>query len=410
MIKFALFLALLCAVFGVANVMTHDQGYVLVSFDQYTFEGSLWGVLLFLIIVGIGLWLVTLLVHALFSLLGYFVPLTPAARRRAARKNFVKGLLELTNGHWKKSEKLLGQSARYKEFALVSRLGAALSASRYGNTESSANWIRQADSKAPEAQLAIGITQAQVQISSQQWEQALATLTQLHLKYPKHVFILRLLKKVYERLSDWHALVELLPALRKQKVILDDEAKQLEESAYAALYEQAYQQGKHKHELAEKIRAAEIIWLKQSARARKYPDILFLYANCLYRLGAHEQAEVLLRDSLGYCYSSKLILLYGLLSGQDAQKQMLYAETLLKERPGDAQLLLTLGRLALRNELWGKAREYLETSLQIHPCVDVYNELGHLLAYLDDFEASTRYFQEGLRLASAADSVVSGEH
>ncbi|MGB0361063.1 MAG: heme biosynthesis protein HemY, partial [Endozoicomonas sp.] len=59
-----------------------------------------------------------------------------------------------------------------------------------------------------------------------------------------------------------------------------------------------------------------------------------------------------------------------------------------------------LGRLALKNELWGKAREYLETSLRLRKCVDVYNELGHLLTQLDEFEASARHFQRGLKLAA----------
>ena len=39
---------------------------------------------------------------------------------------------------------------------------------------------------------------------------------------------------------------------------------------------------------------------------------------------------------------------------------------------------------ALRNELWGKAKEYLEASLRLRKSVDVYNELGQLLASLDE--------------------------
>lgn len=66
---------------------------------------------------------------------------------------------------------------------------------------------------------------------------------------------------------------------------------------------------------------------------------------------------------------------------------------------------MAIGRLALRNELWGKAREYLETSLKLRKSVDAYNELGHLLAHLDEFETSSHYFQEGLLLV--ADSAAS---
>ncbi|MCY1380050.1 heme biosynthesis-associated TPR protein [compost metagenome] len=90
--------------------------------------------------------------------------------------------------------------------------------------------------------------------------------------------------------------------------------------------------------------------------------------------------------------------LYGLLRGRDPARQLQTAEGWLKEHPSDASLLLTLGRLCLRNRLWGKAREYFETSLSFRRDSETCAELARLLAQLGEVERSNQLFQEGLGL------------
>ena len=397
---FALFLVMVSACFLLANIMVNDSGYVLIAYDQMTFESSLWGMLL-LVVIGFGLiWLAVIVVRLLLGVLGFIYPLSSKARKAKARKLFDRGLAEFTKGHWKKAERYFGHAAKSGDSPLINFLAAAKSAHEAGNYESSANWLRQADSSAPGAEMAIGITQAQLQLSSNHLEQALATLTHLHKKYPRHGFILKMLKQVYMRLNDWRSLEKLLPKLRKHKVIKDSEYQQLEQQAFQALFAQAYDYGRNRGSSDERIKPAETIWAGLSKGQRRDPAILYRFCDCLVRLGAQAKAELLMRENLSHCYSESLIRLYGKIPGQDLKKQLLFAESLLSKRTNDPELLLSLGRLALRNELWGKAREYLEASLNLHKSVDVYNELGHLLARLDEFETSSRYFQEGLRLAA----------
>ncbi|MNG33182.1 hypothetical protein D3C84_1193740 [compost metagenome] len=77
------------------------------------------------------------------------------------------------------------------------------------------------------------------------------------------------------------------------------------------------------------------------------------------------------------------------------------AESWLKPRPDDAQLLLTLGRLCLNNKLWGKAREYLEASLRSQRSAETCAELARLLAHMGEVERSNQLFQEGVGLIAA---------
>ena len=89
---------------------------------------------------------------------------------------------------------------------------------------------------------------------------------------------------------------------------------------------------------------------------------------------------------------------HGLIRGDDPARQLQTAEGWLKEHAQDPSLLLTLGRLSLQNRLWGKARDYLESSLRFERNPETCAELARLLASLGETERSNQLFQEGLGL------------
>ena len=400
--KFCLLLFLLAGCFLLANAMVNDRGYVLVAYDNMTFESSLWGLLLLLLIITALACGTVMLLRMFWGASSIVYPMTSSARRKRARRLSQKGLSEFTNGNWKKAEKLLAQAAESGESPLINYLAAARAAHESGNTEASTEYLRHADKQAPGAEIAIGITQAQLQLSGGQLEQALATLTHLHKNAPHHTYILKLLKQAYMRLSDWQSVAKLLPQLKKYKVIDETQYRDLEKQVFETLFEQAYRHGKSQSTFEKKVQPANKIWSSLSSQQRRNPSMLFRYTRALVNLGAEDKAERLLRENLTKHYNHELIRLYGQIKGKDINKQLLTAEALLSERTNDPELLLTLGRLAIRNKLWGKAKEYFEASLRLRKCIDVYNELGRLLAHLDDHEQSSRYFREGLNQATGS--------
>src|SRR5690606_12985256 len=90
--------------------------------------------------------------------------------------------------------------------------------------------------------------------------------------------------------------------------------------------------------------------------------------------------------------------LYGLLRGRDPGRQLQVAEGWLKQHSEDPGLLLTLGRLCLHSQLWGKAKDYLESSLTFQRHPETCAELAHLLAQLGELARSNSLYQEGLSL------------
>ncbi|MDP0589935.1 MAG: heme biosynthesis HemY N-terminal domain-containing protein [Candidatus Endonucleobacter bathymodioli] len=403
--NFSLFLLALVICFILANAMVNDSGYVLVAYENMTFESSLWGALLLIIATLGGIWLSIGLLQIFTDISTFIYPWSSTARQSRARRLSTRGLTEFTLGHWKKAEKLLAQAAEDGESPLTNYLAAARAAHESGNTEAISKYLRHADRSTLGADIAVGITKAQLQLSGGQLEQALATLTHLYKKAPSHPYILKLLKQAYVRLNDWQGVAKLLPRLKKYKVIDTKKYHEIEKQTIEALFEQAYKQGRSQNHLEQRIKPVIKVWKNLSSQQRRDPLSLLHYSSSLVMLGAGDKAEHLLRENLIAHYCTPLIKLYGKIQGKDNHNQLLTAEALLSERPNDPELLLTLGRLAMRNELWGKALEYFETSLNLRKGVDVYNELGKLLAHMNDHKKSSHYFHEGLKLVADDTSV-----
>ena len=78
-------------------------------------------------------------------------------------------------------------------------------------------------------------------------------------------------------------------------------------------------------------------------------------------------------------------------------------ERWLKDRGEDPDLLLAAARLCLRNELWGKARSYLETVISLRPTPEAYREYGALLTQLGEADAAAEDANGGQETAHFPD-------
>jgi len=139
------------------------------------------------------------------------------------------------------------------------------------------------------------------------------------------------------------------------------------------------------------------LWADMPDNLRSDTDLIVLYAEALVRGNEEGIAERLLRHSLKEHWDSRLVLRYGLLD-VDARRQLVVAEKWLQERPNDPDLLLTLGRLSLRNAYWGKAQEYFEASQRQRPSGVVCAELARLYANLGEHQKSQLFYRQSVEL------------
>ena len=108
-----------------------------------------------------------------------------------------------------------------------------------------------------------------------------------------------------------------------------------------------------------------------------------------------------MRKSLRSHWQAEVVLAYGLLPGDDFQPRLETAEHWLQKHPGDSALLLTLGRLCLRQQVWGKAQEYFEASVKAGAGREAYGELARLLSHLGKHSLSQQAYQQALQLDAA---------
>jgi HemY protein len=122
-------------------------------------------------------------------------------------------------------------------------------------------------------------------------------------------------------------------------------------------------------------------------------------ARCLIAAGDCGEAAHLIEDSLDEVWDSSLVSAYGTCAGGDVLRRISHAEKWLLSHPRDAQLLLTLGRLCRRQQLWGKAQSYLEASLSVQPLPECHLELAQLLDYLERPDEANRHYRAAAGLS-----------
>ena len=378
--------------------LTYDLGYIRISLGHYLIEINFW----------VGLGLIILLVVLAVSLINTFRHLrhgtgmvagwVSRGNERRARRRTTQGLLALAEGNWPRARKLLATSADKADTPLINYLAAAQAAFETGDHEAVDELLRKAYDSTPGSSMAVGLTQAQLQLAGNRLEQALATLLRLRKESPHHPFVLKLLKNTYLRLEDWRELSRLIPELRKRDVLPGKELDELERQVWHNLLERAAEdtQKLRKDNPEASLEPLTRLWDELPGFVRRDEYTIRDYASLLARLGDEAQAETLLRKVLRNHWSDELINLYGRVKGNQPEEQLLIAEQWLKDRPNNAELLLALGRLSLRNELWGKAKEYFQTSLHLRRSRETLAELSRLNAHMGEEEASIKLLMQGL--------------
>lgn len=400
---YVLILAVVLAATLIGLAVAEQSGYVLIAYKSFRYESSLWTFLALLVV----LWAVYLAVRVAMRLLGVsgrvVNPWSRFNRRRRSLLAEENGQRNLAEGHWQQALRHLRRAAELSERPLPHFLGAARAANELGKTEECDELLDHALKREPGAELAVGLTRAQLLINRGDVGQARAVLDKLHQDHPRHHTVLRLLQQLYVSLHDWQALCVLLPELRKERVLQNAELADLERRSWIASLGEAGEQGMGQGERS--LHALTQRWQNVPSNLRAQPPLVAAYAEQLLRLGAPEEAEDVLRKALKEGYDSRLVYLYGRARGRDGAHQLKTAEGWLKQHGDDPELLLTLGRLSQQNKLWGKAREYLEASIARQRSAETCAELARLLAQLGEVERSNQLFQEGLGLLAPSASL-----
>ena len=98
-------------------------------------------------------------------------------------------------------------------------------------------------------------------------------------------------------------------------------------------------------------------------------------------------------------WDSALVSLYADCKGESTLAQIERAEKWLRQHPRDSAVLLALGKLCIRQALWGKAQSYLEASVALQPSLDAHMTLAGLMEQLGKRDEAVRHIRRSAEFA-----------
>lgn len=384
-----LILALIIAS-GLAYQVHLEPGYALLTYGQLSIETSLAVLLLITLIAFVGLYFLLRTILTVKRTPKTISKWNQNRKQTRSKKEINRGLIDSAEGNWQRSEKLLVKHAEQSDTPLLNYLSAAHAAQSQSAYNRRDEYLFKAGKALPDQIHAIQLTRAKLQLAAGQFEQALATLQQLRTATPSHPIVLTLLMKTHQQLNEWEALYYLLPSIKNNRKISQEESQSIEKNTLIQLLSSP-------HNSAQLERS--VIWKALNKKQKLNPDYLAAYAPQLIKTGNIEAAEELLIKGLNAQSNVSLLTLYmQLVIPADKKQQQL--EKWLRKQTTSPDLLNGLAQLCLDQEQWSKAKTYLEDSISLQPTSLAYLLLGQTHEHLSDSnnEANASY-KTGLELS-----------
>lgn len=398
MLRLILFLLFLIASVWLGIEIMRHPGFLLLFFQPWIIQVPIWFAALTLLIVFV---LFYLLIDSIeqFHFLWFRLKNWWHIRREHRSYNKTQqGFSALIEGRWKKAENLFLSGIKQNlqdtpqestvSKPLINYLGAAKAAQEQHALDRRDEYIQKSYQLAPDAELAIGIMQAELEIEQHQFEHAIASLNHLRQKDPYHPRVLNLLQQAYLRLGDWQNLLELIPSLRKAKIFSAESQLQFESLVYVEILRAAR---------TSNITELQQIWYQIPKEVKRNPDVVFEYVKQLQRFPeTNNEIEDLIRKTLKNVWHANLVHFYGTLKFSNLNRQLVIVGAWLKMYGQQQELLLLLGKLCCQVQLWGKAKDYFEKCLSLGPNPEASLEYGKLLEQLDEPEEALQKYKQGL--------------
>ena len=377
------FLALLTVAVALAAGAHHNDGYVLVVLPPWRVELSLNLLLAGLLLAFVALYAVLRAVVNVWRL--------PAAAREFQRRRLdahaddaLRDALRLFY------EGRYGHAIRAAETAYAAgrapglvALVALRCAHALRDDKRRGEWLQRAREHDETTHNARLMTEIELALDARRYFDARQGLNQLSRAGGRHIAALRLALRTEQGQGNWDEVLRLTRQLEKHKALTADQAAPLRHRA-------------HRQNLAAYAGDAEQLiryWRAMPAVDRREVRLALAAAQALAAADDCGDAATLVEDFLDEQWDSSLAEAYGQCDGGDVLARIAHAEKWLMTHPGDARLLLTLGRLCRRRQLWGKAQSYLEASLSIGAMPATHLELAALHDALDRRSDAERHYR-----------------
>ena len=374
-------LVLLLVVIVVAGylgtLIARDSGYVLLAYDGYSVEMSLWVLVGLLLVLFLAAYLLFWSVSVVRYGRGVVTEWSSAKKQARTSRLTRKGLTLLAEGEFDRARKFLDGSDETSDAKGMNFLSAARAANNQGDHQGRDTYLLQAVEADPSLTRAALVLSAELALRRRDPAAAITALNSIKLNSYAAEMMLQALKMR----DDWRASMAALPGLRN---LLEVEPFE-NEIAMTGLRAEAGNDAQ-----------LNALFKSLGANARNSHEVLSLYVQSLsYK--AH--AEPLLRAAITKSYDSDYVLLYGDADFDTLKTRRKAAESWLKQHNGDPALHYCLGCLCELSNETSMARKSFARSVELGGSHKGHEKLGLLLEQSGDFESSSKH----LRLALSMD-------
>lgn len=376
-------LAVFALAAGVSVLGRYNEGYVLLVVPPYRVELSL-NFLIVLLIVGF------LVVYLMLRAVMNTLRLPESVRRFRSAKRQAKAIQAFRDSVQNLFEGRYGHALKNASFAYnggeapgLAALIAARAARAMRDDTREQEWLEKAALHDKQIRMARLLITAKNHTDARRFEEAAEALETLNTGGQRHVAGLRLGLRIYRALNRWGDVVRIARLLEKHRALAAEPAALLKLRA---------------HLESVRMREADApallkYWKTIPAAERQAPQLAREVAQALIAAGDAAAARRIIEEELEQVWDSGLAELYGQCQGADTLVRIARAEKWLERYPGDARLLLALGRMCRELELWGKAQSYFEASLALEPSQAGYIELATLLDQLGRADEANRLYR-----------------
>ena len=383
------------ALFGLAVAVALgarvNDGYVLLVLPPHRAEVSLNLFILALVALVLVLYVALRTLALTFGLPKRAKEYRQRRQRERAGLVFQEAVRLLFEGRFGQAMKKADEAHEDGTFRGVSALIAARAAQRMREPEKQQEWMRRALADDPRNEAAALMLEAEMMNELRRFDEALAVLGRFQGKQGRHIAALRLELRARQGTGDWDGVLKLARQLEKRDALPPEVAREIKTLAHL---ENIRRRRADSGQLQDYLRAVPAV---------DYGRRLVLAgARALVEADALPVAQKLIESALdGYSeagWQPELVALYGGLTGPGLTARIARAEGWLRQYPGEAALLLALGRMCMNQRLWGKAQSYIEASLATEETRDAHLALAELCDKLDRGDEANRHFRAAVGL------------
>ncbi|SDC70659.1 heme biosynthesis protein HemY [Paraburkholderia lycopersici] len=389
-IRGLLWLALLFAIaVALATVGRFDAGQVLLVYPPYRVDVSL-----NLFVVGIVV--AFLLLYAILRFVRNIVtmPRRVAAYRARMRTEKAHAALRdavgnLYAGRFSRAEKAARDSLADERNTSAAGLIAATAAHRLHEYARRDEWLTRVDD--PDLQEARLMATADMRADGRDADGALAALTEMRSQGGRRIHAQQIALRAQQQLKNWSEVLKLVKTLEKREALHPAVAVRLRQLAAENLLRD------RRHDADALLE----LWQSLSTVERHSPRLADCAAELLIALDRPNDARKIVEEALAQNWDARLLRRYPDTAGSDALPLIQKAEAWRKDRPEDGDLLFALGRLCLKQQLWGKAQSFLEAAVKSADAseneplkIRSHRALARLHEQLGDGEKAAAHYRE----------------